>query len=757
MRLRLISSSVLVCGCLAWSSVSAATKEPRIGYLYPAGGRSGSTFEMTVGGQFLKGATNVLVSGSGVDVTVLQYVKAITNKERNELRKKMRETQKSIQNAQKKGQPQPKMEVMDPESWPMDPRDLDVSEMSASDLKKLRSLLFNPKKQPNAQLDDRVLLSVKIASDAKPGKRELRLLTSRGLSNPVILYVNTFAEQYESEPNEKDATRVVSLPVVLNGQIMPGDVDRFRFHAKRGQRLIANVQARALLPYLADTVPGWFQAVLTLYDADGKELVFVDDFRFDPDPLLRFEVPADGDYELLIRDSIYRGREDFVYRIALGELPFVERAFPIGGRVGETTRVSLQGWNLPTRTLVVDGAKMGPGIHQVAPGSMAGSRPVMFALDALSEILDSEPNNSPTLAQPITLPVTINGTISKSGDWDVFCFKGKKGENISAEVFARRLNSPLDSMLKLSDNKGHQLGSNDDERDEASGLTTHHADSHLLATLPADGTYYVHIGDSQNAGGDAYGYRLRLGDSKPEFGLRVMPPSINMYAGDTVRINVVAIRRDGFGGDINLELKDAPAGVVLSGGRVPAGQDKVVASLTIPRDMPTGVAVPLRIEGVAEVAGCEVHHDAVAAEDMMQAFLWRHLVPVEELMLVCMPRKWSRPPVRLTSDVPVAVGSGESAAISFRVKSKRMKSDLEFELTHAPEGVTLGNVTPVKGGVDITLIGDQEKLVSGQKGNLQLSAFMQQAVRGKDKKPTVKTRRVLYCLLPSVPFEVVDK
>ena len=756
MRLRLISSSVLVCGCLAWSSVSAATKEPRIGYLYPAGGRSGSTFEMTVGGQFLKGATNVLVSGSGVDVTVLQYVKAITNKERNELRKKMRETQKSIQNAQKKGQPQPKMEVMDPESWPMDPRDLDVSEMSASDLKKLRAMLFNSKKQPNAQLDDRVLLSVNIASDAKLGKRELRLLTSQGLSAPVILYVNTFAEQLESEPNEKEGNRVLSLPVVLNGQIMPGDVDRFRFHAKRGQRLIANVQARALLPYLADAVPGWFQAVLSLYDADGKELVFVDDFRFDPDPLLRFEVPADGDYELLIRDSIYRGREDFVYRIALGELPFVERAFPIGGQVGKSTRVSLQGWNLPTRTLVVDGAKMGAGIHQVLPGAMEGARPVLVALDSAEEHRDSEPNNSLKLAQPIMLPATINGTISEPNDWDVFRFKGEKGQNISAEVFARRLNSPLDSLLKLTDSKGHQLGINDDERDEASGLTTHHADSHVLATLPATGTYCLHIGDSQNAGGDAFAYRLRLGAPKPDFRLRVMPSSINMFAGDTVKINVVAIRRDGFGGDINLELKDAPAGVVLSGGWVPAGQDKVVATLTAPKKMPSGPA-SLRIAGVAEVAGRAVRRNAVAAEDMMQAFLWRHLVPVEELMLNGVPRKWARPPVRLTSGTPVMVRSGDTTAISFRIKSKRMKSDLEFELSSAPEGVTLGNVTPVKGGVDITLIGDQEKLIPGQKGNLLLSAFMQQPIRGKDKKPTGKTRRVLYGLLPAVPFEIVDK
>ncbi len=97
---------------------------------------------------------------------------------------------------------------------------------------------------------------------------------------------------------------------------MPGDEDRFRFQAKQGQQLVFIVQARKLIPYLADAVPGWFQAVLTLYDHTGKELAYADDFQIDPDPVLLYDVTEDGEYILAIRDSIHRGREDFVYRIA---------------------------------------------------------------------------------------------------------------------------------------------------------------------------------------------------------------------------------------------------------------------------------------------------------------------------------------------------------------------------------------------------------------------------------------------------------
>ena len=35
-----------------------------------------------------------------------------------------------------------------------------------------------------------------------------------------------------------------------------------------------------------------------------------------------------------INDAIYRGREDFVYRITIGELPFVTSIFPLGGPAG---------------------------------------------------------------------------------------------------------------------------------------------------------------------------------------------------------------------------------------------------------------------------------------------------------------------------------------------------------------------------------------------------------------------------------------
>jgi len=94
---------------------------------------------------------------------------------------------------------------------------------------------------------------------------------------------------------------------------------------------------------------------VALYDAKGKELAYDDHYRFRPDPVISCEIPNDGQYTVEVRDSIYRGREDFVYRISIGELPFVTSIFPMGGPADGRTTVELKGWNLPVTTLTVEG------------------------------------------------------------------------------------------------------------------------------------------------------------------------------------------------------------------------------------------------------------------------------------------------------------------------------------------------------------------------------------------------------------------
>jgi hypothetical protein len=113
----------------------------------------------------------------------------------------------------------------------------------------------------------------------------------------------------------------------------------------------------------------------------------------------------------------------------------------------------------------------------------------------------------------------------------------------------------LDSIIKLTGPDGKLLAFNDDREDPGSRLNTHHADSYVMATLPAEGTYCVHVGDVARGGGEACAYRLRISAPQPDFALRVVPSSVALRSKSATALSVHVIRKDGFTGPIKLGLK----------------------------------------------------------------------------------------------------------------------------------------------------------------------------------------------------------
>ena len=52
-----------------------AQPAPRIGFVYPAGGQISTSFEVTIGGQYLDEESQVIVSGEGITAKVLEHDK----------------------------------------------------------------------------------------------------------------------------------------------------------------------------------------------------------------------------------------------------------------------------------------------------------------------------------------------------------------------------------------------------------------------------------------------------------------------------------------------------------------------------------------------------------------------------------------------------------------------------------------------------------------------------------------------------------
>jgi hypothetical protein len=720
---------------------------PRIGYVYPAGGRQGDTFEVMVGGQSLDAAGEAYVDGGGIQATMLEYIKPLTPAQAGQLRERIQELQQK-------------------------PRDAAVTD----EIAQIRAKLFAFANRPGPAIAETVKLRIAIAANASLNQHELRLKTPAGLSNPLVFCVGQLPELSAKtagiiDPSDFKGPRLlgqpsttpqremaVTLPAVVNGQIMPGGVDRYRFQARKGQRLVAAVNARELIPYLADAVPGWFQAALTLYDADGNALAYADHFQFHPDPVLYSEIPKDGQYVLAIQDSLYRGRQDFVYRITLGELPYLAGIFPLGGQAGQPATVELSGWNLLQTKLELDAKDNILGLRLL--GTRNGewlSNLTPFESGDLPECVAKKTAHSAETAQAVTLPVVVNGRIEQPGQWDVFRFDGRAGQEIVAQVDARRLGSALDSVLRLTDANGRELAFNDDHEDKELGLVTHQADSYIRCRLPADGTYYLHLGDAQRQGGSQCAYRLRISTPRPDFALRLAPSSLNVRPGASVVCTAYVLRKDGFAGAIDLSLKDAPTGFTLAGGRVPENQDTVPITLTAPTS-PTQEPVSLTIQGRAKIQGVDVVRTAVPAEDMMQAFAYRHLVAAKGLYVDVAGRYMPRATGGIISSLPVKLPAGGAARVQTAVSTSTLAGTIGFELDQPPEGIAIQSVSSIARGTEIMLKADAAKVKPGLKGNLIVSMFLTpRPTTSATSRPQTNSRRMLVGVLPAIPFEIASE
>ena len=163
---------------------------------------------------------------------------------------------------------------------------------------------------------------------ATPGDFPFVVLDDGGSApSPNRLRASPFDNVLEAEPNDKpddlSAASVADLPVAFNGIIeKAGDVDTFRFRAKKG----AQFKFQALAQGLGSPL----DPVITIRAATGKGGATraaesrVNQLGLAPaggltretlDPILEWTAPADGEYVLGVEDERGEGGADYVYRV----------------------------------------------------------------------------------------------------------------------------------------------------------------------------------------------------------------------------------------------------------------------------------------------------------------------------------------------------------------------------------------------------------------------------------------------------------
>ena len=503
------------------------------------------------------------------------------------------------------------------------------------------SLIATRKIDANGQVEANKYI-VNIAADAPRGIHEARVMTRLGISSSRVFSVGTLPEVSQATPTTNLA-KAMALTVnsICNAVMTDKSIDHYSFDAQKGHRYIANCSSRGIDSKL--------DAVLIIADADGRDLVV--ERR---GGTLDFTATNEGKHVLKIHDLTFKGGPAYFYRLTLQELRLDEPvpAFP-------TTR-TVSSFSWPPEGLVQS-----------------------------SILLELEPNNLHAQAQKLSLPCDVSGSFYPAADVDTFEFTATKGDVWWVEVSSERLGRPTDPSVIVQhvgfDGTQEKLTDVAEFSDIASPMKPS-SNGYAYDGPPYDGGSLDIIGklEIKDDGvhrlqiSDLFGgtrddarniYRLILRKAAPDFALagwglhmelrngdrNAVSKPLALRGGITVAIEVVAVRRDGFDGDIDLVMEGLPDGVTAQGLKIPAGKTRGIMLVTAHEDAPKGLA-NVTFFGKSQVNGGEVKRPV-----QMATMAW----PIVD--------SWGEiPSPRLCKGLPISVTGAEFAPISIAAKEKKV-------------------------------------------------------------------------------------
>lgn len=361
---------------------------------------------------------------------------------------------------------------------------------------------------------------------------------------------------------------------------------------------------------------------------------------------------------------------------------------------------------LPAGTLIEPAESPADAILYRHPTPQGPANPVPIGLATAPIVREQEPNNAPAKAQKLSPPCECVGQFYPQGDQDWFTFDAKKGDSWWIEVIAQRLGQPADPYLLIQqvvvDDKGQEqvkeLQQTDDVQNANVGgfdFDTAHDDPVYHFIAPADGTYRVLLRDlyASSRGDPRFVYRLAIRQEQPDFRLAAFPKfpgsqpnqqqslvwTPYLRKGGSDEIAVVAFRRDGFDGEIVVTAENLPAGVTAQPATIGPGRNSTTLVLTAAENAAPTVA-PFRIAGKA-------------------------ILPTGELIRTarCGSIVWAGQPgqfnarSRLAGDLVLSVSEAEPAPFTLEVVTSAFETSragkLEIPLRMAQRGEFKGNVT----------------------------------------------------------------
>ena len=458
-----------------------------------------------------------------------------------------------------------------------------------------------------------------IPADAQPGLYDLWAVGDSGLSAPRTFAVGHREELLEAEPNSfMQEAMLVPLDRVINGQLdKAGDIDHFRVEATRGQRVVVECSAERMDSYL--------RAVLEIFDSTGRRLavnrgyfgtdplidflvpedgsyvVKIQDLtssgsaehhyrlEIDTGPRVAFSVPAVVERGKASRVTLYgwnlshggasaksRPEASDGLTVALSsragsEFDSVEVEIPAS--LAEAT------WPLPVRLQPSQAVLAGAAFPFYLPGSHA---PVVIGITDVPVSVDRTDNHAAETAQMISVPCEISGQLVEGDERDWYAIDARRGEVFFVEAFGQRISSPVDLQISMVDGRSTLSETkernseqsvvlaqfSDEARNLGAAFSTSHLDPAGRWVCPADGRFLIAV---QNLNGGLQSdmrrvYRLSVRREEPDFQIVAIPPhggpaGLNVPRGGRAVLELLAVRRRGWDGNIRVSARDLPGGV----------------------------------------------------------------------------------------------------------------------------------------------------------------------------------------------------
>jgi hypothetical protein len=447
-------------------------------------------------------------------------------------------------------------------------------------------------------------LRLTVSAAVKPGAYPLRLVTARGVSNPLMFLITETGTVTESaQPHETvDQAQAIGLPSTIAGELSQhGQLDYYSFHGRRGQQIATEVlHSENFDPRLALYEPGgsWFdphRPTRLLSEQEQSSDIISTAARG------TYRLPHDGQYFLEVSGLFGEGCTGCAYLVKIsrtGDLDyrpkpdlahdFTERSFsrPLNPDWGET----LSARDAPSGSPLPAAAASATAVAAAGGGTAPTKTEAQLRPEAPigpATVYSFEAPADSTQPPAIQVPGLVEGVIGNPGTINGYRFIVTMGEKLAFEIGTPEQSPPVfNPRIGIIDSQGKEVFCN---VHRAVSLFNANGEKHVylkkvepkvVYTFAHGGAYVLQVRDiTSHYGGSDFRYKILVRPQVPHVGEISVAESdhtaqpgekkhpqldhINLTAGKLQKLDLAASYEEAFAGDLYYSMKGLPQGVEL--------------------------------------------------------------------------------------------------------------------------------------------------------------------------------------------------